>query len=518
MINHDADALFRNAVTMHRQGQLGQAESLYRQVLAKTPDHVEALCNLGLIVSETGQYNQAIELLQKAIAIDPRRPLFYVNLGRVFHQISQYQQAEQAYQQCLALDPDNLEACKRLPRLYIDQGKLDKALELLDKAVQRHQDGGLYSLQAIYFMAAGEFDKARQSYRRALETKPDNANALRMLVKLKKYQQVDEDVEAMIALVGSPRTSVSDRIQLCFGLGKVFEDIGDYDTAFDYFRQANQLKRNSIRYDVSHFDLFVNKSIETFDAAFFEQHRNQGSEDDTPIFIVGMPRSGTTLVEQILSRHPQVFAAGELEDFKNVLFYSSAAVDLTRYPDVVRELDADRIHALADLYLEKLRWRSDRPRVTDKMPGNFLYLGMIAVLFPRAKFIHCLRDPVATCLSCYQQPFSTGQFFSYDLVELGKYYLGYRKLMQHWHRVLPGRIYDIEYERLVQDQQVESRKLVEACGLEWDERCLDFSRSERSVITASVQQVRKQIYNDSVKRWLPYRKHLQPLLDVLGVE
>ena len=201
-----------------------------------------------------------------------------------------------------------------------------------------------------------------------------------------------------------------------------------------------------------------------------------------------------------------------------MLFYSSAAIDLAQYPDAAGKLDAIKIRGLADIYLDKLRRHSDKTHVTDKMPRNFIYLGMIAVMFPRAKIIHCVRDPVATCLSCYQQIFSAGQLFSYDLVELGKFYLGYRELMRHWHEVLPGRIYDIEYEQLIQNQQIESRRLLDACGLKWDERCLDFSRSERSVITSSVQQVRKQIYNDSLKRWLPYRKHLQPLLEVLGIE
>jgi tetratricopeptide (TPR) repeat protein len=520
MINHDAhpDTLFENAVSMHRQGQLGPAESLYRQVLDQVPNDVEALCNLGLIVSEKGRYSQSIELLQKAITIEPRRPLLYVNLGSVLHKISCYDEAEQAYLHCLELDPDYLEAYKRLSLLYSELGKLDKAQESLDQAIQRHQDVSLYSLKAMNFMAAGKFDEARLCYRRVLEEQPNNATALRMLVQLKKYRQVDDDVEKMIALLGSPQTSVGDRINLCFGLGKVFEEIGDYDTGFEYFRQANQLKRGSLQYDASHFDLIVRKSIETFNEAFFRKNQDQGSDDDTPIFIVGMPRSGTTLVEQILSRHPQVFAAGELEDLKNVLFYSSAAIDLAQYPDAAGKLDAIKIRGLADIYLDKLRRHSDKPHVTDKMPRNFIYLGMIAVMFPRAKIIHCVRDPVATCLSCYQQIFSAGQLFSYDLVELGKFYLGYRELMRHWHEVLPGRIYDIEYEQLIQNQQIESRRLLDACGLKWDERCLDFSRSERSVITSSVQQVRKQIYNDSLKRWLPYRKHLQPLLEVLGIE
>jgi len=520
MINHEThtDSLFQKAVDLHRRGQLGAAESLYRKVLDRVPDDVEALCNLGLLVSKNGRYIQAIELLQKAIAIEPQRSLFYVNLGSVLLQISRYDEAERAYLHCLELDANCIEAKKKLSHLYISRGQLDKAQELLDQAIQRHKDSNLYSLKAINFMAAGKFDEAQQCYRRVLEDQPYNATALRMLVELKKCQQVDDDVEKMVALLDSPQTSVDDRIHLNFGLGKAFENVGDFDTAFEYFRQANQLKRSSLQYDASQFDLFVEKSIETFNETFFRKYQNQGCDDDTPIFIVGMPRSGSTLVEQILSRHPHVFAAGELEDFRNVLFYSSAAIDMAHYPDSAGKLDAGRIHTLATSYLEKLRWHSDKPHVTDKMPRNFLFLGMIAVLFPRVKIIHCMRDPVATCLSCYQQSFGAGQFFSYDLVELGKYYLGYRKLMDHWHEMLPDRIYNIEYERLVQDQKVESRRLLAACGLEWDDRCLDFSRSERSVITASVQQVRKDIYTDSVKRWQTYRKHLRPLLEVLGVE
>jgi len=311
--------------------------------------------------------------------------------------------------------------------------------------------------------------------------------------------------------------SEEQRLFLDFALSRLAEQGQRYDEAFRYLTAANRLARKQTHYDVARMEVFFKDTRTVFSREFFARRTGFGLLDRTPIFIVGMMRSGSSLVEQILASHPDVHGAGELTDLKQIIYYFDGALNLQAYPDQVPDLGADQVAARAREYLRRLRDRGGEAlRVTDKMPGNFRYLGMIHLLFPRAKIIHCRRHPLDVCLSCYRLYFSGAHPYAYNLRELGHYYRLYEGLMQHWHNVMPGAIHDIQYESLVADQEAETRRLLDFCELPWHSGCLDFHKSERAVMTASLSQVREPIYHSSLQKWQAYEACLGPLIEALG--
>jgi hypothetical protein len=312
-----------------------------------------------------------------------------------------------------------------------------------------------------------------------------------------------------------PRSS---RWSAHFALGKVYDRAGEYATAFDHYRTANDLKAEVVSYDRAAAERFVDQIIATCNEAFFERFAGIGNPSDRPIFIVGMPRSGTTLTEQILASHPRVAAGGELSEISQLVRrLAQRRGRPTPIGQTLQLLAPDDGEALGGLYLRALaEIDTEADRVTDKMPGNFNHLGLMAVLFPQASFIHCRRHPLDTCLSCYFQNFTNGQFFSYRLEDLGHSYRQYRRLIDHWQRVLPQPLQEARYEDVVEDLPARARELVAHCDLEWDERCLAFHRTERVVQTASKLQVRQPIYRSSLARWQRYEPFLGPLKESLG--
>jgi len=306
-------------------------------------------------------------------------------------------------------------------------------------------------------------------------------------------------------------------MHLGFGLAKAHEDLGHYEKSFAYLLEANTLKRRSFKFDMEDAERRFRHLTELFEPSLYARLQGSGSPDQTPIFIVGMPRSGTTLVEQILSSHPQVQGAGELPWLKEIIENAFGAIDDDAFYDRVREADIETFSRIGAGYAGRLRERSDGAAfVTDKMPFNFQFVGMINLVLPKAKIVHCRRDPLDTCLSIFKNYFSEGNHFAYDMGELGRFYNLYRGVMAHWETVLPGRVFDIGYEDLVSDQETGSRALLEYCGLEWDDACLAFHKTDRTVVTNSSAQVRKPIYRDSVRSWKRYEDQLAPLIEALG--
>jgi hypothetical protein len=310
--------------------------------------------------------------------------------------------------------------------------------------------------------------------------------------------------------------TLPERAYLHFHLGHLYDRTGEYDRAFSHFRQGNNLVQSP--YDSDEHHRLVSSLIRAYDPASLATHPRATLPTEQPIFIVGMPRSGTTLVEQILTSHPRVYGAGELDDLSQI----AAALPRTLgsaepYPRCLDTLTQAQVDALAQQHLAKLAALSgNAPRVTDKMPLNFLNLGLIALLFPHARVIHCTRDPLDTCLSCYFCNFAGNLPYTYDLAHLGQFYKEYTRLMRHWKKVLPVRMREVSYEQLVADPEAQMRALVAFCGLDWDGNCLEFHNTERAVMTASDVQVRRPIYNSSVGLWRRYEKHLAPLLEALG--
>jgi tetratricopeptide (TPR) repeat protein len=353
--------------------------------------------------------------------------------------------------------------------------------------------------------------------RRAIHLDPTLAYAHRQLAYITKHNEYDDDIQLMEKVLENPALDVVQKSQMHFGLGKAYEDLRDYDIAFRHYTSANDLEKSTKTYSIDNDVRLITDIIGTFNTELFKAFGKCGHPDNKPIFIIGMPRSGTTLVEQILARHPDVHGAGEIRHL-GVLINSYFIQRLkSRFPEKTEQLDPATLKQLGQQYCQTLSHYNESARyITNKTPHNFLYVGMIRLMLPNAKIIHCSRNPLDTCFSCYANSFRKGQDYANKLDDLGRYYSLYFKLMQHWRQLEVSNIIDIHYEDLVNDQEAQTRRLLEACDLEWNDACLDFHKSDRPVMTASVNQVRNGLYNKSIQRWKHFESHLTPLIDTLG--
>ncbi len=418
-----------------------------------------------------------------------------------------------AYRRILRIDRKNAAAWANLGGAYIEIGAVSKAEDALRRADKLSPNatpvlGNLANLQK----QLGDPEAAQQLYRRILSVEPNSARAWHELAQVRRFSTGDPDIETMLSLYDADGLDEQSRMHLAFALGKALEDCGDFDAAFPYLTDANRLKRLTLDFNIDAHKTAMDDLVRVFDSRFLAQHGVAGNPDDRPIFVLGMPRSGTTLVEQILASHNGVHGAGEREDLSQIV-----AASIPGFPAGSAMLPATAFDSIGRQYVDQLtRGAGAARRVTDKMPRNFLFIGLIALILPNARIIHCRRSPMDTCLSCFTLHFPHGQEFSYDLAELGAYYRLYRGLMEHWHRVLPGRILDIAYEDVVSDAEGKAREMIDFCGLEWDDACLNFHQTKRQVMTASATQVREPVHARSVARWRRYEQHLGPLREALG--
>jgi len=362
----------------------------------------------------------------------------------------------------------------------------------------------------------GRFDEAESLYREAIRLNPDFIEAYFDLSVIVKGAPDDPILGEMERLTRDPRLQGEAACLIHFGLGKLYDDLGDFDRAFQRFKAGNAAK--PVRFDREAAELLLQDTKELFSRDFFEARRGLGSASGRPVFVVGMPRSGTTLAERVLASHPMIYGAGERPDIaaiKNSL--AKQIPDGTRYPCFLPHLAKDTFHKFADAYLAQVAAPApEAERVVDKEPLNFRHLGLIALMFPGARIVHCQRSPLDTCLSCYFQNFLSGQEFSFDLTNLGVFYRNYREMMTHWKAVLSVEILEVRYEDLVADQTAVGREMIAFCGLEWDDACARPHENERAVRTASLWQARQPVYRTSVARWRNYRAHLGPLIEALG--
>lgn len=389
--------------------------------------------------------------------------------------------------------------------------RVKKAISLNPKIAEYH-----HNLAAIYRLV-GDFKLSEQHYQTALQLKPDYAEAYFNYSAAKKFTKDDPIIPIVEQQLSRSDLSDEDRCFLGFAAGNIFNDIKEYDKAFSFYEVGNRSKKS--KFDITQLRSQIDRVISVFSSKFIQQFAAFGSESKLPIFIVGMPRTGTTLVEQILSSHPEVHGAGELPDIASIAgTMQQHATQKTNFPECVTHLPEKVFSGFADAYLRRLRtFDNSAVRIINKMPSNFLYLGLIAIMFPEAKVIHCQRHPLDTCLSCYFQRFRRGHDYSFNLTHLGQYYREYERLMEHWRNVLPVAPYELHYSELVANQEEQSKSLIEFINVSWDDRCLNFQKNNRPVTTASNLQVRRPMNQSGLDRWKNYDRHLGALREALEI-
>ncbi len=510
-------ALLKSGIALQQKKRFVEAEYQYQSVLRASPRNPDALNLMGTLALEAKQPQRAIVYFEKALKALPRQPAYINNLGSALLAVEDYPAAAQQFRRALLFDPKLVDAICNLGRVSKLLNKSDEALEHYQRAlaVAPQLDKAALGLADVR-RDRGEMAEATALYREVISRGTEAIQALVGLAAAHRFTSEDREPALMQDLLSAGVPDPDARVALRHALGKALADLGQHDAAFASFAAAKA--ETSKGFDLALLTARYDHVIGALDATFFAERRDFGLDTELPVFIVGMPRSGTTLTEQICASHSQVSGAGELRTLGALASELGALdPDPSLYVQRMQRMTAAESRRIAERYLEQLRaFGGAGPRITDKMPHNFEQLGLIALLFPRARVIHCRRAPIDTCFSCFTHPFNEGHGYNTDLGTLGRYYLEYRRITDHWHRVLPNPPLISSYEELIGNQEAQSRSLIAHLGLEWEDGVLDFHRSERLVKTPSRWQVRQPIYRSSVRGWHPYRRHLGPLLDALG--
>ena len=521
------DALCNRGAALHELKRYDEALAASDRIVALQSDCAEAHSNRGNTLRALGRHDEAVAACDRALALRPDYTDALCNRGAALHELKRYDEALATSDRIVALQPDRAEAHSNRGNTLRALGRLSEAVEACDRALALRPDlVDAYVNMGSVLKDLGHLPEAQKAYVEALRLDPSLAGVYVHLADSKTFEPGDPHLSAMKALAaGTEGLSKTDCMQLDFALGKANADLKDYGRSFEHLLAGNATKRAMISYDENAaFALF--DQIETvFTRELIAKKSGCGAPSTLPIFVIGMPRSGTTLIEQIIASHPQVHGAGELQTLNDIILtVRGANGDTTPYPQFVPALDDSALRQIADRYVAELRalavknGQINSAFVTDKMPSNYFFVGLIHLALPNAKIVHTVRDPVDTCVSCFSKLFSGEQTYTYDLGELGRYYRRYEQLMGHWHRVLPtNRILDVCYEDVVADLEAQARRVIGYCGLPWDDGCLSFHKTDRPIRTASATQVRQPIYKNAVGRWRVYEEHLGPLLTALGI-
>jgi tetratricopeptide (TPR) repeat protein len=581
----NVDSDFQKAFGLQNAGKLREAGQLYRQIVARDPEHFIAWHNLGLIVTaesgsgaavpllwnavrikpdfaeghnSLGNAYQALNLteraeknLRRAVAEEPSNAVFHYNFGNLMLKLQRYDEAEKAYGEALAIDRNYKEACvnrgnalRNLSRrteslamfersleidpdfahghtgagnLLRDLGENERALKHYRRAIECAPDLAITHFNfANVLYDLGQAAGAEAAFRRAIELDPTNADFYRHLTQVVRLKPDDILVVAMQEGFESPTNTEWARMNFGFALGMVFDRAGLHDQAFRYFAEANRLKRKTTDHDQGFELARLAATRKIFAPQRFAAHPTSSINDETPVFVVGMMRSGTTLTEQILASHPDVAGAGEsrlVQEIVNARTEKTGKV----YPDSLADVTADELTDMGRSYLDQMRkLHGSKPlRIVDKMPQNFIYAGLIRLMLPKARFIWLKRDPMDNCFSIFSILFTQGHGYAYDLKEIGAYYRYSEAMMEHWRKLFPDQIHVQQYETLIEDSEAEVRRLLDFCGLPFHENCLNFHKNERIVRTASAIQVREGFNRRSIQRWKPYEHHLRDLKKAL---
>ncbi|HEY4763833.1 MAG TPA: sulfotransferase [Candidatus Sulfotelmatobacter sp.] len=509
------------AGSLFADGELSAAENILRSYLLNGGNHVEALRLLARIEHHCNALEEAEQRLHTALKLAPKYGAARLDYVRVLLDQQKYLQAHEVISTMLSLAPGDRDLLSLDAAAFVGIGRHEPAIELYRQLLAGSpRSCDLHLALGHSLKSVGRPKEAIESYRKAAAVRPSFGDAYWSLANLKTYRFSQDEIEHMRAAESAPAANPVDRYHLCFALGKAYEDLHEYAESWQFYERGNALRRAESRYRPEITETSTRKQIELCTPEFFSARGGVGVPDHDPIFIVGLPRSGSTLVEQILASHSQVDGTKELPDIPRMvreMERSRSDLDNPRYPGMLADLRPEDFRRLGERYMTDTRpYRGDKPFFIDKMPNNFRHIGLIHLVLPNAKIIDVRREPMACCFSNLKQLFASGQEFTYSVEDIARYYKSYLEVMRHWDAVLPRRVLRVWYEDIVEDLAVNVRRILEFCSLEFEPACVEFYRLERSVYTASSEQVRQPIFRTGLSQWRNYEAWLGPLKNALG--
>jgi tetratricopeptide (TPR) repeat protein len=502
--------------------ELAVAEHILRPRLKAKPTDVAAIRMMAELAARLGRLSDAENLLRRALELAPAFASARANLATVLYKQNRPAEVIAELDRLLGGDPDNA-AHRNLKAAALGRiGGYEEAIALYESVLERHPaQPKVWMSYGHVLKTVGRQQDSIAAYRRAIGFAPTLGEVWWSLANLKTVKLGDDDIAALSAALAQPGLSDDDALHLHFALGKALEDAGRHEQSFAHYAEGNRLRRAMIDYDPDEISDHVSRSEALFTSAFFSARRGGGCEAPDPIFILGMPRAGSTLIEQILASHPMIEGTMELPDIPALakrLGGRKLRSDPSLYPECLADASSEELRALGEEYLERTRVqrKTDRPLFIDKMPNNWAHVGLIHLILPNAKIVDAQRHPLGCCFSNFKQHFARGQGFTYDQAELGRYYADYVRLMRHFDEALPGRLHRVFYERMIEDPETEVRGLLDYVGVPFDPACLRFYENDRAVRTASSEQVRRPINREGLDQWQPFEPWLGPLKESLG--
>ena len=512
--NEDYGLLYKGVRHLHAS-RYRKAEDAFKKVLIEDENNIDALRFMGILAFKSGNHDIAEAMLTKALKLDPTYSLVWANLAQVFSVTGQLDKAKKSFKNILNMEPKNgliwAEYGTVLTKLANYQEGKDAYLKALD--FKPNSPRVHLSLGHVY-KTMGEIDKSINSYKNTISQNNLSGEAYWSLANLKTYSFSENEIKDMEETLNSDMSDI-ERSQMHFALGKAYEEMNDFDKSFKNYFEGNKVKKDLVKYSSRDTTEKTKKILEFFSQENIQNLSKSSTNDQDPIFVLGMPRSGSTLVDQIISSHSKVDGTQELPNIIKIAAELNAD-EKSNYPEVLKELDDMHLSDLGKNYIQETAWaRDNAPFFIDKMPNNFIHIGLIKTILPNAKIIDTRRDPMDTCFSCFKQFFARGQLFTYSLEDLGNYYSDYIKAMNHWHNVYGKDIYTVHYDNVINKTEETIRELIDYCNLPFEQECLEFYKSSRPVKTPSAEQVRQPIYKSGLNYWKNYEKHLVPLKKII---
>jgi tetratricopeptide (TPR) repeat protein len=507
--------------SMIYEGKLYKAEQLCRNFLQKMPHHIEAMRLLANIGVKMQVLDDAEFLLESCVEFSPDNKVVRFDYADVLYKRQKFAESLEQVEKLHNEDPTNLAFSMIMANCYVGAGDIESALTIYNKVLKQTPDNPNVLLMLAHALKAiDKVDSAIATYQKAYQSKPDFGDAFWSLANLKTYRFSNAEINMMQHRQSDESTTLVDRFHFCFALGKAFEDKKDYAISMEYYQLGNSLKKQQSRYKSEHIDKEFQTQIDICTPALFELKKGGGNTAADPIFIVGLPRAGSTLLEQILSSHSQVDGTMELPNIPSIVNKLNGRRKINeeqQYPNNLHELTPELLTKIGEEYINSTQvYRQNAPYFIDKMPNNFRHIGLIHLILPNAKVIDARRHPMACCFSGFKQLFAEGQDFTYGQKEIGLYYKGYTELMTHWEKVLPGKVLRVQYEDVVNDLETQVKRILDYCELPFEDACLEFHKTVRAVKTPSSGQVRQPIYKSGLEQWKNFEPYLGTLKEALG--